>query len=55
MLAPGAATVIALSMVLFCAVHLSSGNPFNGQVIYWIVVAVVCAVIAGGRFMLKDS
>src|SRR5262245_27010467 len=51
-LVPIAACCIAAVMMLFCVVHISSGNPFNGQMIYWIVVAVICAFIAYGRFAL---
>lgn len=52
-LVPLAAAAIAGEMVLFCAIHLASGAGFNGQVIYWAVVAVVCAVIVYGRRVLR--
>lgn len=52
-LAPVAALVIAAEMLLFCGVHLSSGAADNNPIIYWLVVAVVCAFIAYGRFVLK--
>ena len=52
-LAPIAAVVIAVEMFYFCAVHLLSGNAYNFQVTYWLVVAVFCAFIAYGRFVLK--
>jgi hypothetical protein len=52
-LAPVAATCIAAEMLLFCGVHIYSGDPDNGPMIYWIVVAVICAFIAYGRFVLK--
>lgn len=52
-LAPAAAIVIAAEMFLFPAVHLTSGDGSRGQLIYWLVVAVVCAFIAYGRFALK--
>ena len=48
-LVPVAALVIAAEMLLFCALHFASGAKFDGQVIYWLVVAAVCAFIAWGR------
>jgi hypothetical protein len=51
-LAPIAAVVILAEMLLFTAAHFASGSGQNGQVIYWLVVAVVCAFIAYGRFVL---
>jgi hypothetical protein len=53
LLAPLAAVVIAVEMVLFCGVHLSSGDPNHGPMIYWLVVAAFCAFVAYGRFALK--
>ncbi len=52
-LAPVAAAGIAGEMVFFCGLHLASGNAFNGQVIYWIVVAAICAFLVYGRLVLK--
>ncbi len=52
-LAPAAAIVIAAEMLLFSAVHSMSGDGNRGQLIYWLVVAAVCAFIAYGRFALK--
>ncbi|HUO56774.1 MAG TPA: DoxX family protein [bacterium] len=52
-LAPLSALCIAAIMLFYCAIHLSSGNPFNGQVAYWLVVLAFCALIAYGRFILK--
>jgi hypothetical protein len=52
-LAPIAAAVIAGEMLLFCALHLRSGDPNHGQMIYWLVVAAVCAFVAYGRFVLQ--
>ncbi len=52
-LAPAAALCIGTVMILYCGVHLASGNPFNGQVIYWLSVLVFCAFIAYGRLVLK--
>lgn len=52
-LAPLAALCIAAEMLLFCGVHLLSGNTNYGPLIYWLVVAGICAFIAYGRFVLK--
>jgi hypothetical protein len=52
-LVPVAAIVIAAEMLLFCGLHLSSGDPNHGQIIYWLVVAAVCAFVAYGRLVLK--
>jgi hypothetical protein len=40
-------------MAMFSVVHLSSGATDNGPVIYWMVVAAVCAFVAYGRFALR--
>ena len=53
MLAPIAAVVIAAEMLLFCAVHLASGDPNRGPMIYWLVVAAFSVFIAYGRFVVK--
>lgn len=53
MLAPIAAIVIAAEMLMMCALHLQSGDPSRGPIIYWLVVAAVCAFIAYGRLSLK--
>jgi hypothetical protein len=52
-LVPVAAIVIAAEMLLFCGLHLASGDPNHGQMIYWLVVAAVCAFVAYGRLVLK--
>ena len=52
-LAPIAAGVIAGEMLLFCALQLASGTGESYQMIYWIVVAVICSFIAFGRLKLK--
>ena len=52
-LVPAAAVCIAAIMLFYCALHLFSGDPNHGQMIYWLVVAAVCAFIAYGRFVLK--
>src|SRR5262245_13993911 len=51
-LATIALSFIAAEMLLFCGLHLYSGNANHGQMIYWLVVAAVCAFIAYGRFVL---
>jgi hypothetical protein len=55
MLAPAAAALIGAEMLLFVAVHLSSGKGEQGQMVYWIVVAAVCAFICYGRLVLKPA
>lgn len=52
-LAPVAAICIVAEMALFCAVHLSSGDPNYGPMIYWLVVAAVSAFVAFGRLKLR--
>lgn len=52
LLVPIAAGAIALEMVSFCAVHLSTGNPNRSPLIYWLVVAALCAFIVYGRLVL---
>ena len=52
-LAPIAALCIAAEMLVYCAVHLSSGESNHSPIIYWSVVATICALIAYGRFVLK--
>ena len=52
-LAPLAATVIGAIMLLYCGLHLLSGDPNHGQIAYWLVVAAVCAFIAYGRLVLR--
>jgi hypothetical protein len=49
---PIAAILIAIEMLVFCVVHLASGAGANGQMVYWLVVAAVCAFIAYGRLVL---
>lgn len=52
-LAPIAAVCIAAEMLLFTGLHLYSGDPTYGHIVYWLVVAAICAFIAYGRFALK--
>jgi uncharacterized membrane protein YphA (DoxX/SURF4 family) len=53
LLAPLAAIGIALIMLAFCAIELSSGSAKMASIGYWLVVAAVCAVIVYGRFVLR--
>jgi hypothetical protein len=48
-LVPIAAACIALEMLAFTVVSLASGAAERSQVIYWLVVAAVCAFVAWGR------
>ena len=52
-LAPIAAACIAAEMLLFCGLHLASGDANYGPMVYWLVVAALCGFIAYGRFVLK--
>ena len=52
-LAPIAAACIAVEMLLFSGLHIRSGDANYGPMIYWLVVAAICAFIAYGRFVLK--
>jgi hypothetical protein len=46
---PLAAGFVVAEMLLFTAVHLASGASPNHEVVYWLVVAAVCALLAAGR------
>lgn len=52
-LVPIAALCIAAEMLLFSGLHISSGAANHGPMIYWLVVAAICAFIAYGRLALK--
>ena len=52
-LAPIAAACIAAEMLLFAGLHVYSGDPKHGPMIYWLIVAAICAFTAYGRFVLK--
>jgi hypothetical protein len=52
-LAPVAAACIAAEMLLFCGLHIYSGDASYSPMIYWLVVAAICAFIAYGRLVLK--
>jgi uncharacterized membrane protein len=51
--APLAALGIAAEMLLFCGVHLASGDRNFSPMIYWLVVASVCALVAYGRLVVR--
>jgi xanthine/uracil/vitamin C permease (AzgA family) len=51
-LAPLAAAGIAAVMLLYSGLHLYSGEPNHGELVYWLVVAVVCAFVIYGRLAL---
>ena len=52
-LAPIAAAGIAAEMLLFSGLHICSGDKNYGPMIYWLVVAAMCAFISYGRFVLR--
>lgn len=52
-LIPIAAICIAAEMLLFCGLNSLSGAPKPSELIYWLIVAAVCAFIAYGRFVLR--
>jgi hypothetical protein len=52
-LASIAAVCIATEMLLFCGLHIYSGNANYSQMIYWLVVAAICVFIVYGRLGLK--
>ena len=52
-LAPIAAAAVAVEMLVFTGLHLGAGDTNHGPVIYWLVVAAICAFIAYGRFVLE--
>lgn len=52
-LAPVAAVFIAAEMLIFTGLHLYSGDPNFGPMIYWMAVAAICTFIAYGRFVLN--
>ncbi len=52
-LAAIAAIGIAIEMLVFCGLHLKAGATQQGHLVYWLVVAAVCGVIAYGRLTVK--
>ena len=53
-LIPVAAICIAAEMLLFSGLYVFSGDGNYGQMIYWLIVAAICAFIAYGRSVLKS-
>lgn len=51
-LIPLGAMMIAIEMLAFCGLHWASGDHSFGPMIYWLVIALICVVIAYGRFAL---
>jgi len=52
-LVPIAAVCVVVEMLLFCGLHIRSGDAKFGPMIYWLVVAAICAFIAYGRIAIK--
>ena len=50
-LVPLAALCIAGEMLLFSALHLRAGVTPHAPMIYWLVVAALCACLAYGRHL----
>jgi hypothetical protein len=50
---PLAAGFIVFEMLIFCVLHLTSGKGETSELVYWLVVALICGFIAYGRFSLK--
>jgi hypothetical protein len=46
---PVAAAYVAAEMVLFSVLQLRAGSGDAGSLVYWLVVALVCAFVAWGR------
>lgn len=51
-LIPIAAGLIVIEMLVFCVLQWSFGDGNNASIIYWLVVAGICAFIAYGRSVL---
>jgi len=51
-LTPVAAAGIAVEMLLFSGLHVRSGEAKYGPLVYWVIVAAVCAFIVYGRLVL---
>lgn len=52
-LAPVAALFIVAEMLLFSGLNVFSAPVDYGSLMYWLVVAALCAFLAYGRFTLK--
>ncbi len=50
---PLAAGFVVAEMLLFAAVHVASGASEHHEVVYWLVVAAVCGLLAFGREKLS--
>lgn len=52
-LVPLAAGFIAAEMLVFCGLHIASGDSSYGPPVYWLAVAAICACIAYGRLAIR--
>jgi hypothetical protein len=52
-LIPLATVYIIAEMLLFSALHVRGGDGTYGPMIYWLVVAALCAFIGYGRFVAR--
>jgi hypothetical protein len=52
-LVPVAAVYIAAEMLLFCGLNFYTGAPDYSHMIYWLIVAAICAFIAYGRLAIR--
>ncbi|MCH8493919.1 MAG: DoxX family protein [Idiomarina sp.] len=52
---PLAAGVIVAEMILFSGLHLYFGEGDYSSLIYWFVVAAICAFIAYGRLVIVPT
>lgn len=52
-LVPAAALFVAAEMLLFCGLHIGSGESGLGPIAYWLVVAAISGFIAYGRLVLR--
>lgn len=53
LLAPISASFITAEMLLFPALSITSGRAGSGEIVYWLVVAVIAGFLAFARFVLK--
>jgi len=51
-LIPIAAACIAVEMLLYCGLHLRSGDSKYGPMVYWLVVAGLAVFLVYGRIQL---
>jgi hypothetical protein len=52
-LVPIAALYVLAEMLAFCILEMSTGDPYYGHIIYWVIVALFSGFIAFGRFTMK--